>query len=122
MKPIFNRAPLTPNSRAALSLGHIEPEGWLKEQLRAQADGLSGKLFDIWPDVGENCGWLGGNGDAWERAPYYLDGLVPLAWLLGDERLKQIACAISNGSSPANARMDSSGPLPTRIGGRAWWF
>ena len=57
MKPIFNRAPLTPNSRAALSLGHIEPEGWLKEQLRAQADGLSGKLFDIWPDVGENCGW-----------------------------------------------------------------
>ena len=51
MKPIFNRAPLTPNSRAALSLGHIEPEGWLKEQLRAQADGLSGKLFDIWPDV-----------------------------------------------------------------------
>ena len=90
MKPIFNRAPLTPNSRAALSLGHIEPEGWLKEQLRAQADGLSGKLFDIWPDVGENCGWLGGNGDAWERAPYYLDGLVPLAWLLGDERLKQI--------------------------------
>ena len=87
MKPIFNRAPLTPNSRAALSLGHIEPEGWLKEQLRAQADGLSGKLFDIWPDVGENCGWLGGNG-----------------------------------ASPANARMDSSGPLPTRIGGRAWWF
>ena len=45
MKPIFNRAPLTPNSRAALSLGHIEPEGWLKEQLRAQADGLQKPPF-----------------------------------------------------------------------------
>ena len=90
MKPIFNRAPLTPNFRAPLALGQIEPEGWLKEQLRTQADGLSGKLFEIWPDVGENCGWLGGDGDAWERAPYYLDGLVPLAWLLNDEDLQDI--------------------------------
>ena len=90
MKPLFNRAPLTSNNLAELPLGSIKPEGWLKEQLRTQAEGLSGHLYEVWEDVGENCGWLGGDGDSWERAPYYLDGLVPLAWELDDERLKGI--------------------------------
>ena len=90
MKPLFNRAPLTPNTLAELPLGSIKPEGWLKEQLRTQADGLTGALYEIWEDVGESCGWLGGDGDPWERAPYYLDGLVPLAWELDDEKLKGV--------------------------------
>lgn len=86
-KAIFNRSPLPANRLAPLPLGAIKPEGWLKEQLRTQADGISGRLFELWPDVGENCGWLGGDGDGWERAPYYLDGLIPLAYQLEDERL-----------------------------------
>ena len=88
MKPIFNRAPLTPNAMAPLPLGSIRPEGWLLDQLRTQADGLSRKLCEVWPDVGENCAWLGGEGDGWERAPYYLDGLIPLAWALDDAGMK----------------------------------
>ena len=88
MKPIFNRAPLTPNQLTELPLGSIAPEGWLKAQLRTQADGLSARLHEVWPDVGENCAWLGGEGDGWERAPYYLDGLIPLAWALDDEDMK----------------------------------
>ena len=88
MKPIFNRAPLTPNQMTELPLGSIQPEGWLKDQLRVQAEGLTAKLHEVWPDVGENCAWLGGEGDGWERAPYYLDGLVPLAWALDDEDMK----------------------------------
>jgi len=91
MKPIFNRAPLTPNNMAPLSLGSIRPEGWLLEQLRTQAEGLTAKLHEVWPDVGAECAWLGGDGDSWERAPYYLDGLVALAWTLDDEDMKQTA-------------------------------
>ncbi len=91
MKSVFNRQPLTPNTYAPLSLGSIRPEGWLREQMEAQKDGITGRLRDIWPDVGDGCGWLGGDGDAWERAPYYLDGLVSLAWGLEDEQLKASA-------------------------------
>lgn len=88
MKPIFNRAPLTPNTLSPLPLGAIHPEGWLLDQLKTQAEGLSGKLDEVWADVGPDCAWLGGEGDGWERAPYYLDGLVSLAWGLDDEDLK----------------------------------
>lgn len=85
---IFNKAPFTPNTMAELPLGAIRPEGWLLEQLKTQAEGLTGSLGLNWPYVNEKCAWLGGDGDSWERAPYYLDGLVPLAWELDDEELK----------------------------------
>jgi hypothetical protein len=67
-------------------LGGIEPRGWLDQQLRIQANGLSGHLDEFWPDVRDSA-WFGGDADSWERAPYWLDGLIPLAFLLGDERL-----------------------------------
>lgn len=82
-----NREPLYPAAFQALPLGAIKPRGWLLNQLKVQANGLSGHLDEFWPDVGPNNGWLGGDGDAWERGPYYLDGLLPLAHLLQDERL-----------------------------------
>ena len=91
MKPIFNRSPLTPNSLSALPLGSIRPEDWLRRQLEAQRDGMTAKLDDVWADVGSECGWLGGEGDSGESAPYYLDGLVALAWTLDDAALKQKA-------------------------------
>ncbi|MCS6954548.1 MAG: hypothetical protein NZM33_17035, partial [Bryobacteraceae bacterium] len=85
--PFWNRAPLQPNAFAPLPLGAIEPRGWLRRQLEIQANGLTGHLDEFWPDLGPNSGWLGGTGESWERGPYYLDGLVPLAYLLRDERL-----------------------------------
>lgn len=70
-----------------LPLGQVRPAGWLLEQLRIQADGLSGHLDEFWPDIA-GSGWIGGEEDGWERGPYWLDGMVPLAFLLDDDRLK----------------------------------
>jgi len=81
----------TPGRFDFLQLGSIRPSGWLKNQLRIQADGLSGHLGETWADVGSNSGWLGGTGESWERGPYYLDGLLPLAYQLEDDRLKATA-------------------------------
>jgi hypothetical protein len=84
---VTNRAPLQQGAFALLPLGAIEPRGWLQTQLRIQADGLGGHLDEFWPDVGPNSAWLGGNGEGWERGPYFLDGLLPLAYQLNDPRL-----------------------------------
>ena len=79
---------LTAGAFRPLRLGEVKPAGWLERQMRVQADGMGGHLDEFWPDVGPNSGWLGGTGESWERGPYFLDGLIPLAYLLGDARLK----------------------------------
>ena len=85
---VKNRAPLAPNAFYTLPLGSVKPTGWLQRQLAIQAAGLSGHLDETWADVGPNSGWLGGTGESWERGPYFVDGLLPLAYLLDDDLLK----------------------------------
>lgn len=70
--------------------GEIKPKGWLKTQLRIQADGLAGNLDKVWPDVRDSK-WIGGDREGWERVPYWLDGFIPLAYLLDDADLKKRA-------------------------------
>jgi hypothetical protein len=86
-RAVPNQPPLQLNAFNPLPLTSVKPQGWLLEQLRIQANGLSGHIDEFWPDLGSNSGWLGGTGESWERGPYYLDGLVPLAYLTGDARL-----------------------------------
>ncbi len=81
-----NPAPLLKNAYIKLPLGAVKPDGWLKSQLEAQAAGLTGNVDDFWPDL-VNSSWRGGTGEAWERGPYFLDGLVPLAYQLDNKTL-----------------------------------
>ena len=85
---VFNRAPLAGGDYAQLPLGDVKAEGWLADQLRRQAEGLTGHLDELYSEVvGDNNAWIGGDGDTWERGPYWIDGLLPLAYLLDDEAL-----------------------------------
>lgn len=86
----FNRAPLVDKPYEQLPLGDVRAEGWLLEQLMRMRSGMSGTLDQIMPNVvgPRNC-WLGGDGDAWERGPYWIDGLLPLAYILDDDSLKE---------------------------------
>lgn len=61
----------------------LKPTGWLRRQLEIQAQGLSGNLDKVWGDVRDSK-WIGGNCEGWERVPYWLDGFIPLAYLLDD--------------------------------------
>lgn len=62
----------------------IKPRGWLKRQLEIQASGLSGNLDKVWRDVRDSA-WIGGEAEGWERVPYWLDGFIPLAYLLEND-------------------------------------
>lgn len=78
------------NQMEYFSPAEIRPRGWLLEQLRTQAAGLSGNLDKFWPDI-KDSEWIGGSAEGWERVPYWLDGFIPLAWLLDDDDLKERA-------------------------------
>ncbi len=68
----------------------IKPQGWLLRQLKIQAEGLSGNLDKIWPDVRDSA-WIGKDREGWERVPYWSDGFIPLAWFLDDDDMKKRA-------------------------------
>lgn len=77
----------------ALGVGAVRPRGWLRDQLLAQIEGLSGHLLEFWET---DSLWRGGAGNnvlngvpaSGHLAPDLLNGLVPLAWQLDDERLQ----------------------------------
>ncbi len=82
------KEPLIPLAITHLKLGEVKPAGWLKNQLITQANGLSGHLDEFWPDIMDS-GWIGGTAEGWERFPYWLDGVIPLAYLLESNKLIQ---------------------------------
>ncbi|MEH3114476.1 beta-L-arabinofuranosidase domain-containing protein [Pedobacter terrae] len=79
---------LTANPYQELRIGAIKPKGWLLEMLVRQKNGSTGSMDKQYPLVmGSRNGWLGGDGDQWERGPYWIDGLLPLAYILNDKEL-----------------------------------
>ncbi|TWD84107.1 DUF1680 family protein [Kribbella amoyensis] len=77
---------LVPPALEPLPLATLRPAGWLRARLRLQADGMAGHLDEFWPDIARS-GWIGGDAEGWERGPYWLDGIVGIAYLLDDPRL-----------------------------------
>ena len=86
---------LAKQKREFLTTKELKPTGWLKKQLEIQARGLSGNLDKVWPDVRDSR-WIGGDREGWERVPYWLDGFIPLAWLLEDADLQARAARYIN--------------------------
>jgi Beta-L-arabinofuranosidase, GH127/Domain of Unknown Function (DUF1080) len=87
----FNKAPLKENVYVQLPIGNIKARGWLLKQLEQQRDGATGMAEELSPEkdnLGKNTDWLGGDGHGWERVPYYVKGLVALAYTLDDPLLK----------------------------------
>lgn len=90
----FNRAPLKQDVYVQLPLGSIKAKGWLLKQLELQKDGFTGHAEELYSgkdELGKDADWLGGNGNSWEKAPYYVKGLVALAYTLNDPELKDKA-------------------------------
>lgn len=78
---------LRPLKLVPYTTNEIRPLGWLKKELEIQANGLSGNLDKIWPDIRDSK-WIGGDREGWERVPYWLDGFIPLSYLVQNEDMK----------------------------------
>ena len=86
-----NQGDLQEDAFTTLPLGAVQPKEWLKEQLLLQKEGLLGNMQDNYPIYSSSNGWRGGNGDTWEKGPYYLRGLTQTAFILNDKDLKEKA-------------------------------
>lgn len=102
------------NRMHTMPLPEVTPAGWLKDQLQIQMDGLTGKLYDVWDSVGSYSGWLGGTGENWERAPYYLDGLLPLAHYLGDKKRWELVCRFVEWTFQSQDEDGNFGPVASK--------
>ena len=89
--PVANREPLAQTPFVRLPIGAVRGEGWLLRQLQLQKDGLTGSSEQLYDALTPDSGWLGGKGDGWEKAPYYVKGLVALGHTLDDPELKDRA-------------------------------
>lgn len=84
----FSPAVLAPQALETTPVGAVVPLGWLAAELNVVASGLTGYLPHFWADI-QNSSFVGGKADTGlhERTPYWLNGLVPAAYLTQDANL-----------------------------------
>lgn len=125
---ISNRAPLQPTALIKLPIGSIEPEGWLRKQLRLQADGFHGHLTEISRFLKKDGNaWLdpyGHGSHGWEEPPYWLKGFMNCAYVLNDPEMIEeaeiwIAGALNSQKADGWFGPDQDrGGVATRLKGR----
>ena len=83
-----NRYPLLQKPYIELPIGSIRPTGSDAGAISTDEERHDWKLgSSIRESHGPRNGWLGGDGDVWERGPYWIDGLLPLAYISMIKRL-----------------------------------
>jgi hypothetical protein len=107
---------LKPFKYISLPLGSIKASGWLHNEIRLSGDGLGGHLYDFYRFVRRST-WLGGDteySELAESATYWFNYIVPLAWVLDDDRLKDQARAFLDYTLEHQAEDGWLGPEKTR--------
>ena len=120
---VTNKSPLKPLNFLKLPVGSIRPEGWLRQYLERQRDGLTGHLGEIsaWLEKGNNA-WLCEGGDhGWEEVPYWLKGYGDLAYLLDDEAMIAETQRWIEGALASRRPDGYFGPINERNGKRELW-
>ncbi len=86
---VGNKTPLEPSPLLKLSIGSIEPKGWLRKQLELEASGMGGQLEQISPFLKfEGNGWMEASGkNGWEELPYWIRGYGDLGYVLKDPKI-----------------------------------
>lgn len=94
LEKIINNGAYMQNALSQLPIGDILcREGWLYQQLKLMSEGITGRLYEYGPYFKEDR-----NGfiypdtkKGWEEIPYWLRGFYPLAVLLNDKKMLDIA-------------------------------
>ena len=108
---IMNQPPLVPQKYIELPLGAVMPQGWLLTELEIMKNNSTGHLDEYYAKLKNDNGWLGGKGDGWEETPYWLDGALPLAYLLDDAALKEKVLRYINYTIETQRKSGFFGPV-----------
>ncbi|GAA4445213.1 RICIN domain-containing protein [Phytohabitans houttuyneae] len=117
-----NRSPLRPAAFHRLPPGAVRAQGWLSTQLARQVTGLGGRLDQVSHFLRyEGTGWTNPSLGGWEEVPYWLRGLVDLAYVTGDPTLLATARRWMDGVLATQAADGFFGPnaLRTSLAGHA---
>lgn len=120
---VSNKAPLQPQQFIKLPAGTIQPEGWLKQQLELQKDGLNGHLGEIsaWLQKKDNA-WLKTGGQwGWEEVPYWLRGYANLAYIVEDEKMLNEAKFWIENILKSQREDGNFGPMHLNDGKQDFW-